>query len=196
MPYVRMGRRGRMRVLIYALWHQLIAPRQSVRVVKEADSKSAGFARTGSNPVVVAISFCFCQALSLGGVTAPCRPAFARASDVCRVYTGPVMHLMHSHGISKFHLLHKSELPSSLAIGHGEWPPRGQIRPSYMYIPSAERKTLLKEPSSPERPNLYGMVNHPPAYRNPEIDDIHGSFWPLPATPCLTTRTEFQSSPN
>jgi hypothetical protein len=33
-------------------------PRQSVRVVKEADSKSAGFARTGSNPVVVDISFC------------------------------------------------------------------------------------------------------------------------------------------
>jgi hypothetical protein len=32
--------------------------RQSVRVVKESDSKSDGFARTGSNPVVVAIFFC------------------------------------------------------------------------------------------------------------------------------------------
>jgi hypothetical protein len=32
---------------------------QSVRVVKESDSKSDGFARTGSNPVVVAIYFAF-----------------------------------------------------------------------------------------------------------------------------------------
>jgi hypothetical protein len=35
------------------------SPWQSVRVVKESDSKSDGFARTGSNPVVVAISFFF-----------------------------------------------------------------------------------------------------------------------------------------
>jgi hypothetical protein len=40
-------------------------------VVKEADSKSAGFARTGSNPVVVAISFSIFVAFFLGGETLP-----------------------------------------------------------------------------------------------------------------------------
>jgi hypothetical protein len=61
-----------MRLAIHQTWRECLScvanmwietavtvecPWQSVRVVKESDSKSDGFARTGSNPVVVAFTF-------------------------------------------------------------------------------------------------------------------------------------------